>query len=57
MTMNLHVAIFAVVTIGIGWVMMTAGLQKGALEFRRRRRVCPSCGREISARVCTTCTS
>jgi hypothetical protein len=55
--MNLHVAIVAVVTIGIGWVMMTAGLQKGALEFRRRRRVCPSCGREIRARVCTTCTS
>jgi hypothetical protein len=55
MTMNLHVAILAVVTIGIGWVMMTAGLRKGALELRRRRRVCPSCGREIRARVCTTC--
>ena len=31
------------------------GLQKSALERRQRRRVCPSCGREIQARVCTSC--
>jgi hypothetical protein len=55
--MNLHVAILAVVTIGIGRLMTAAGLHKGALELRRRRRVCPSCGREIRARVCTTCAS
>lgn len=56
MTLNLHIAMLAILTVGIGWVMMTAGLQKSALEWRQRRRVCPSCGRQISARVCTTCT-
>jgi formate dehydrogenase maturation protein FdhE len=57
MTLNLHIALLAILTIGIGWVMMTAGLQKSALEWRQRRRVCPSCGREMHARVCTTCSS
>jgi len=56
MTMNLHIAILAVSTFAIGWLMMTAGMQKSALELRRRRRICPSCGHEIRARVCTTCT-
>jgi hypothetical protein len=27
------------------WLMMKAGLDKGALELKRRRMVCPSCGR------------
>ena len=40
-------------SLGAGWLMMVAGLQKSALERRRRRRVCPSCGREIHARVCS----
>jgi hypothetical protein len=56
MTMNLHIAILAVLTLAAGWLMMTAGLQKSALEFRRRRRICPSCGHEIQARVCAHCT-
>ena len=55
MTLNLHIALLAILTIGIGWMMMTAGVQKSALEWRQRRRVCPSCGREIQARICTTC--
>ena len=55
MIVNGHVVILAVVTLGIGWLMALAGLQKSALEWRRRRRICPSCGREIRARVCTTC--
>jgi formate dehydrogenase maturation protein FdhE len=56
MTLNLHIAMLVILTVGIGWVMMTAGLQKSALEWRQRRRICPSCGRQIHARVCTTCT-
>jgi hypothetical protein len=36
----------------IGYLMVKAGLGKHALEFRRRRRVCPSCGREIRGRTC-----
>ena len=50
-----HVAIAAVTTLGAAWLMIVAGLQKSALEHRRRKRVCPSCGRVITARVCTTC--
>ena len=56
MTIDLHIAMLTILTVGIGWVMMTAGLQKSALEWRQRRRICPSCGRQIQARVCATCT-
>lgn len=55
MHLDPHVAIAAVSTLGAAWLMIKAGLQKSALEHRRQRRVCPSCGREIQARVCTTC--
>ena len=55
MQLDPHVAVAAVATLAAGWLMISAGLQKSALEHRRRRRVCPSCGREIQARVCATC--
>ena len=35
-----------------GYLMVKAGLGKHMLEHRRRRRVCPSCGREIHGRTC-----
>jgi formate dehydrogenase maturation protein FdhE len=57
MHLDPHVAIAAVTTLGAAWLMMVAGLQKSALERRQRRRVCPSCGREIQARVCASCAS
>jgi hypothetical protein len=50
-------AFVAAVTIATGYLMLTAGMRKGALEFRRRRRICPSCGRTIRDRVCSTCTA
>jgi hypothetical protein len=52
-----HLMTIAIATLGAGWLMTLAGLQKSALEWRKRRRVCPSCGREIHARVCAACTS
>jgi formate dehydrogenase maturation protein FdhE len=55
MQLDPQIAIAAFATLAAGWLMMVAGLQKSALEHRRRRRVCPSCGREIQARVCATC--
>lgn len=55
MHLDPHVAIAAVSTLGAAWLMISAGLQKSALERRRQRRVCPSCGREIQARVCSGC--
>jgi len=53
--MDLHVMTFAMATLGVGWLMAYAGLSKSALELKRRRRVCPSCGRQIQARVCSSC--
>jgi hypothetical protein len=55
MAFDSHIAVIAVTTVGIGWGMMVAGVNKNALEWRRRRRICPSCGREIEARLCRTC--
>lgn len=55
MTFDPHVLTIAVTTLGIGWLMTVAGLQKSALEFKKRRRVCPSCGRYIQDRVCSSC--
>ncbi len=52
-----NIALVAFVTAGAGYLMVVAGLQKSALEWRRRRRLCPSCGRELQRRVCPICTS
>ena len=41
-----------VATTGIGFLMMWTGVQKQALEWKRRRRHCPCCGRRIDGRVC-----
>lgn len=57
MQLDPQVAIVTISTLGAGWLMMVAGVQKSALERRRRRRVCPSCGREIQARVCVACSA
>ena len=53
--LNPHVMSLAVATLGVGWLMAYAGLQKSALELKKRKRVCPSCGRRIDARVCSSC--
>lgn len=53
--LDAHVMTFAVATLGAGWLMAYAGLSKSALELKKRRRVCPSCGRQINARVCSSC--
>jgi hypothetical protein len=50
--MTLHIAFLALMTIGVGWLMTVSGMQKSALEWRKRRRRCPSCGRQIIARTC-----
>ena len=50
--LDLQLAGLLASTAGIGAVMVLAGAQKGALEWRRRRRICPSCGRTIRGRTC-----
>lgn len=55
MTLAPHVVTLCLATLGAGWLMTKAGLQKSALELKKRRRICPSCGRHIEARTCTNC--
>ena len=51
--MTIQTMILLSSTTGIGFMMVLSGLQKNALEFKKRRRICPSCGREIRGRTCS----
>jgi hypothetical protein len=51
-----NTALLAILTTGVGYLMVVAGLHKSMLEWRRSTRSCPSCGRAISQRVCMHCT-
>jgi exosome complex RNA-binding protein Csl4 len=55
MTFDPHMLTVAMATLGVGWLMAYAGIQKSALELRKRRRVCPSCGRTIQGHSCSSC--
>jgi hypothetical protein len=55
MNLDPHIALLGILTCGVGYVMALAGVQKSALEWRRRNRTCPSCGRAIADRVCDSC--
>jgi hypothetical protein len=37
-------------TLAAAWLMMRAGLAKHALELKRKRVTCPSCGRHDRCR-------
>ena len=52
MTPDPHIAVLATSVAGVGLLMSLAGLQKSALEWKRPRRVCPSCGHELRGRTC-----
>ncbi len=54
MELDPNIAVLAV-TCAIGYLMVLAGVRKSALEWKRRQRICPSCGRMIRARVCSAC--
>ncbi|HVD48734.1 MAG TPA: hypothetical protein VNB50_01775 [Gaiellaceae bacterium] len=51
MTADPHLAVLFSTAIA-GLLMSMAGLQKSALERKRRRRICPSCGHQLRGRVC-----
>jgi hypothetical protein len=40
-----HVELLMALASGAAWLMMRAGLAKNALELKRKRVTCPSCGR------------
>jgi hypothetical protein len=52
MTLDPQLVMVAALTMAVGYTMLVSGLAKQMLEPKRRRRVCPSCGREISGAVC-----
>jgi hypothetical protein len=52
MTRDPQIAVAAALAMAVGWTMTLSGLQKHALELKRRQRICPSCGRHISGAVC-----
>ena len=47
-----QIAMLAVLTMAIGYTMYFAGLKKNMLELKHRKRICPSCGRNIVGRHC-----
>jgi hypothetical protein len=51
--MTLQTALLLASASMAGYLMLSAGIQKKALEWRRRRRNCASCGKAIHGRdVC-----
>ena len=52
MKLDPNLAILFATTTGAAFLMLVAGVQKRALEWRQRRRLCPSCGRRIEGRTC-----
>jgi len=55
MDIDPNTALLAVITSCIGYLMVSAGVHKSMLEWRRTARLCPSCGRTIQTRVCSFC--
>jgi hypothetical protein len=55
MELDPNTAVLGVVTCLVGYAMVLAGVHKSALEWKRRRRTCPSCGRIVAGRVCGAC--
>ena len=48
-----HLAVLLISSTAAGFLMTLAGVHKSALEWRNRRRVCPSCGRHLQRGACT----
>jgi NADH pyrophosphatase NudC (nudix superfamily) len=42
---------------GVGVLMMTAGVEKKMLEWRKHERICAGCGKRLSRPVCTCASS
>ncbi len=55
MEIDPNVTTLALITSAVGYLMVVAGLHKSMLEWRRAGRMCPSCGRAMTERVCSFC--
>jgi hypothetical protein len=56
-TMTPETTLLLASTMGIGCLMLTAGVQKKALEWKHRRRTCAGCGKHLPGRTVCTCAS
>jgi len=54
--MRVQLEAIAALTSGAGYLMVASGFHKGLLRLSRDGRICPSCGRQLDARVCRFCT-
>ena len=45
MALDPHLELFMTLAAAAAWLMIRAGLAKNALELKRRRVACPSCGK------------
>ena len=52
MAFDPEIVMLAALMMAVGWTMTFSGLKKHMLELKRRKRVCPACGRHIEGRVC-----
>jgi hypothetical protein len=52
MSLDPHMVVLLLSTTAAGLLMSIAGLRKNGLERRQRRRICPSCGREVRGSIC-----
>ena len=54
-TITPEMALLMVSTTAVGYLMVSAGLQKKALEWKQRRRECASCGRPLPRESVCNC--
>ena len=47
MTLTPQVAMLFAVSTAVGFLMILSGIHKKALDWTRRGRLCPSCGRSL----------
>ena len=53
MHLDLKTLSMLIVCMGVAWLMVATGVGKHVLEWRRRRHVCPSCGRSLDGDGCS----
>jgi hypothetical protein len=55
MSLDPHLVVLVLSTTAAGLMMSIAGLRKNGLEWRQRRRICPSCGRDLRGSSACAC--
>ena len=54
-TITPDLALLLASTMGVGYLMVSAGVQKKALEWKQRRRTCAGCGKPLQGRSVCSC--